>query len=362
MKVSSVKQLLILFKMKCLNALLKTNDDGQCGHSIFIFIKYFIKMKYVLVILSVLFFVSCNETSKVEQEVEAIPIAVKVMRLDQEFGKATPETLSDLKKKYPVFFPEQFHDSVWIGNLNDTLQQQLVQEIDEVFPDNEKIEDQLLPLFQHLKYYFPEFKEPTVVGVTSDVDYQHKVIVADTLLVLALDTYLGADHEFYDNIKKYLSKNLKPSQIGPDVAQAYAQQLVSGPKQRTLLAQMVYFGKQLYLKDVLLPSISDADKMGYTEAEMQWANDNEEDMWRYFIERELLYNTDPKMVPRFIADAPFSKFYLEIDNDSPGRIGQYIGWQMVRAYMENNNVTVPQLLIKNADEIFKNSKYKPTKN
>ncbi|WP_432412884.1 gliding motility lipoprotein GldB [Rasiella sp. SM2506] len=319
-------------------------------------------MKYILLIVSIVIFVSCNETSKIEKEIEAIPVEVKVMRLDQEFGSATPETLSALKKKYTVFFPQQFHDSIWIGNMQDTIQQQLVQEINKVFPDNEKIEAQLVPLFRHLKYYFPEFKEPTVVGVTSDVDYQHKVIVADTLLVLALDTYLGSEHEFYENIKKYISINLKSSQIGPDVVKAYAQQLVSGPKQRTLLAQMVYFGKQLYLKDVLLPAISDAEKMGYTDAEMQWANDNEEDMWRYFIEKELLYNTDPKLAPRFILDAPFSKFYLEIDNESPGRIGQYLGWQMVRAFMENNDVTVPQLLIKSADEIFKNSKYKPTKN
>jgi len=318
-------------------------------------------MRYLLLIFLVLFLISCDNKSTIEREIEAIPIEVNVMRLDQEFGNASPETLSALKKKYPVFFPQQFHDSVWIGNMKDTLQQQLVREIDKVFPDNSTIENQVLPLFQHLKYYFPEFREPTVVGVTSDVDYQHKVIVTDALLVVALDTYLGADHEFYQNIKKYISKNLKPTQLGPDIAQAYAQQLVSGPQQRTLLAQMVYFGKQLYLKDVLLPTISDAEKMGYTEAEMQWANDNEEDMWRYFIEKELLYNTNPKLAPRFIVDAPFSKFYLEIDNESPGRIGQYLGWQMVRAYMENNDVSVPQLLNKGADEIFKNSKYKPTK-
>lgn len=333
MEMSNVKQLLILFTMK-----------------------------YLLLILTVVFFVSCDENSAIEKEIDAIPVEVKVMRLDQEFGRATPETLASLKKKYPVFFPQQFHDSVWIGTMKDTLQQQLVREIDAVFPNNEEIEGQLVPLFKHLKYYFPDFIEPTVVGVTSDVDYQQKIIVADTLLVVALDTYLGVNHEFYGNIKKYISKNLKSSQIGPDIAKAYARQLVSGPKQRTLLAQMTYFGKQLYVKDVLLPTISDAEKIGYTEAEMEWANDNEEDMWRYFIERELLYNTDPKLAPRFILDAPFSKFYLEIDNDSPGRIGQFLGWRMVRAYMENNNVTVPQLLIQDADEIFKNSKYKPTKN
>jgi hypothetical protein len=41
-------------------------------------------------------------------------------------------------------------------------------------------------------------------------------------------------------------------------------------------------------------------------------------MWRYFIEKELLYSVDQKLIPRFINMAPFSKFYLEIDNEGQG--------------------------------------------
>ncbi len=149
--------------------------------------------------------------------------------------------------------------------------------------------------------------------------------------------------------------------MGPDVATSYSRQLISKPRQRNFLAQMMYFGKELYLKDVWLPDYSDAEKIGYTEAEMTWATENEVDMWRYFIENELLYSTDAKLPGRFINPAPFSKFYLEIDNESPGMIGRYIGWQIVRSYMKNNNVTVPQLMIKTPEEIFKNSKYKPEK-
>ncbi len=85
-------------------------------------------------------------------------------------------------------------------------------------------------------------------------------------------------------------------------------------------------------------------------------------MWRHFIENEMLYSEDPKLNIRFIAPAPFSKFYLEIDNDSPGRVGAWIGWQIVRSYMKNNNnVTLPELLKTNAKEIFEKSKYKPKK-
>ena len=229
------------------------------------------------------------------------------------------------------------------------------------FPDNSEIEDELVPLFQHIKYYFPEFTYPTVFTVTSDVDYNNRVIATDTMLIIALDTYLGSEHRFYEGIQEYISKDLKPSQIGPNVAAEYAHQLTSKPRQRNLLAQMIFFGKELYLKDIWLPHNSDAEKIGYTEAELQWAQDNEEYMWRYFVEKELLYSTNPKLPARFINKAPFSKFYLEIDNESPGMIGRYLGWQIVRAYMKNNSVSIQKMLQEKPETIFNNSKYKPKK-
>jgi len=117
----------------------------------------------------------------------------------------------------------------------------------------------------------------------------------------------------------------------------------------------------LYLKDVLLPDYTDADKMGYKEDQITWCQENEGYIWRYFIENKMLYDTDQKLIPRFINPAPFSKFYLEIDNDSPGRVGAWIGWQIVRSYMENNEVSVSQLLKTDAKELFEKSRYKPKK-
>lgn len=318
-------------------------------------------MRYFVLSLLVLSLLSCDSKSAVEKEIEAIPMDISILRFDKEFAAATPEDLPRLKRDYKIFFPEQFHDSIWIGRMEDTLQRQLSDAVAKEFPSEEKIEDQLVPLFQHIDHYFPEFVAPTVVTVTSDVDYQNKAIVADSLLVLGLDTYLGSDHEFYEGIKRYVAKNLKPSQIGPDVATSYARQLISPPKKRDFLAQMIYYGKELYLKDLWLPEVSDAEKIGYSEEEMQWAKENEVDMWRYFIENEVLFSTDPKLAARFINPAPFSKFYLEIDNESPGMTGRFIGWQIVRAFMNNNDVTASQLMIIPSDEIYNKSKYKPAK-
>ncbi|HET8803248.1 MAG TPA: gliding motility lipoprotein GldB [Aequorivita sp.] len=318
-------------------------------------------MKYcVLFLFGVLFF-SCNNESKVEKEIEKIPIDFELIRFDMEFAEATPADLPRLKTEFPAFFPVQYNDSIWVEKLTDTLQHQLENEVAKTFPKDETLSHVLVPLFQHIKYYFPKFETPIVVTTTSDVDYRNKVILAEKMLVIGLDNYLGAEHRFYEGIDKYISKEMKPSQIGPDVAEAYARLYIKPPNKASFLGQIVYYGKELYLKDIWLPSISEAEKIGYTEEEFQWAEENEEYMWRYFVEKELLYNTDPKLGARFISPAPFSKFYLEIDNESPGMLGRYLGWKIVRSYMENNETEVQQLMVTDADEIFTNSKYKPKK-
>jgi gliding motility-associated lipoprotein GldB len=321
----------------------------------------FMFMKYCLLMLVYFSLINCSSKSNHEEEIASIPIEVKIIRFDKEFANATPKSLSALKIKYPIFFPTQFHDSIWLQKMGDTLQVQLNEAVIKRFPTEEKLKTELRSIFQHIKYYFPKFSSPTVVTSTSDVDYQNKIIIADSLLIISVDTYLGRDHDFYAGIKKYISQNLNESQLGPDIAAAYGQQLISAPNQRSLLAQMVFYGKELYLKDLWLPNSSDSDKIGYTEAQFTWALENESEIWRYFVEKEILFSTNTKLLAQFINPAPFSKFYLEIDNDSPGMVGRFLGWQIVRSYMKNNESSVQQLMIKNADALFNESKYKPSK-
>ncbi|MGB3145838.1 MAG: gliding motility lipoprotein GldB, partial [Maribacter sp.] len=144
-----------------------------------------------------------------------------------------------------------------------------------------------------------------------------------------------------------------------DVASAFAKKVVPRPRDRTFLAKMIYFGKELYLKDRLMPNSEDRLKIGYSKQELDWALANEEPMWRNFIENEYLYNTDTKLNQRFLEPAPFSKFGLELDNESPGRLGRYLGWQIVKSFMDANTVNLKQMLAMPAEELFKKSNYKP---
>lgn len=303
----------------------------------------------------------CRRSDETEEKIAKIPIDLKVFRFDREFATATPDDIQNLKKKYPYLFPEQFSDSVWVAKLTDSIQMELSDEVNKAFGNFEEETEELESLFQHITYYFEGFKTPKVVTLTSEVRYNDRVILTDTLLLLGLDNYLGKDHHFYQGIQRYIAAGLDKKYLTSDVASAFAKKVVRYPRNRSFLSRMVYYGKELYLKDKLLPTVTDGQKIGYSEEQIDWASANEEQIWRYFVERELLFSTDSKLDRRFLDPAPFSKFQLELDNESPGRLGRYMGWQIVRTFMDKNDVGLQELLDIPADEILKRSNYKPRK-
>ena len=309
--------------------------------------------------LLLLVFWACQEQPKVRPEIEEIPVDLEVKRFDREFATATGTDLAQLKLRYPYLFPVQYADSIWLMKMQDTLQHSLYSEIDNTFGDFVEEETGLELLYKHIRYYFPGQTLPGVVTVSSDVDYNNRVILTDTLLLIGLDNYLGQDHRFYSGIDRYIAADLDKKYLESDVAGAFAKKVIPPPADRTFLAQMIYYGKELYLKDVLLPLAEDEVKIGYSEEQLEWAAANEEQIWRYFVEKELLYSTDRKLGPRFLDPAPFSKFRLALDNESPGRIGRYMGWQIVRSYAEKHEVPLQRILQMPAKTLFQEANYKP---
>lgn len=307
-----------------------------------------------------LFLFACQKENKIEKEIAQIPISFEVERFDKKFAEVTPEGLPQLKAEYPLLFPQQYGDSVWLGLLNDTIQLEINKEVAKAFPDFKEEEKELHDLFQHLKYYFPEFKTPRVITITANVDYRNSVILADDLLLIGLDTYLGNEHEFYYGIQEYFVKNFIKSQIVPDVALVYAEEYVPRPSAREFLNYMIYFGKIQYVKEKLLSKNSKASVIGYTDEEIQWAEENEKEIWGFFVEQKLLYHTDPDLRRRFLDVGPFTRFNLQLDHESPAQLGQYIGWQIVKQYAEKNkDLNLKEIIETDSETIFKESNYKP---
>ncbi len=220
-------------------------------------------------------FYACKKDKGIDKDIAKIDIDFTVERFDRIFAESSPQDLPKLKKAFPFLFSSKFSDSIWIDKMQDTLQLQLLNETNRVFSDFKNTRSELIQLFQHLKYYFPEFKIPRVITVTSNVDYRNKVIVTDSIVLIALDTYLGEEHEFYSGIPQYLVQNFNKNQIAPDLAAEYAKKYSYQQQQRTFLDEMIYFGKILYFKDMILPLKTDPEKIGYTQGQLDWAKANE---------------------------------------------------------------------------------------
>ena len=305
-------------------------------------------------------FLGCSDNKKIDSEIEKIPLEIKFDRFDLKFASIKKKEFRNFKKKYNYLFPSQFSDSVWIKRQNDSLQLLLQEAVRKVFIDISSLEGNVSNLFKHIKYYFPKTKIPRVITLTNNVDYQIKTVYLDSLLLISLDTFLGSEHPLYVGIPNYIRKELDKKYIVSQIAEKFSTYVIRPPRDRTFLAQMIYEGKKLFLQDLFMPNEKDIVKIAYSNNELDWVKNNEVYIWQFFIEKKLLYQTDSQWTERFIEPAPFSKFYLQLDNESPGRIGRWIGWQIVRSFHENNpDVSLHDLMEVTAQELFKQSKYKP---
>jgi gliding motility-associated lipoprotein GldB len=316
--------------------------------------------KLGLTVLALCCLIACDKRSKVEREISEKPLTIKVERFDKAFFETAPQDLPALKLKYPYFFPAGNDDAIWQDKMQNPMWRELYSEVQKKFGNFQKEETEITDLVKHIQHYFPETPTPKVITVISEMDYHNKVIYADSLLLISLELYLGKTHRFYE-FPKYISHNFEPQQMVPDVVSAFAFRKIPPPRDPSFLSQMIYAGKELYLKDLFLPKATDDVKMGYSPEQISWCQENESYIWRYYVDKKMLFSTDQKLASRFINPAPFSKFYLEIDNESPGRVGAWMGWQIVRAYMQNNKVSVQELLTTDAKELFEKSRYKPKK-
>lgn len=317
-------------------------------------------MNKILILFLLIGFLSCNQKSKTEKAVEEIPVSISVNRFDQDFFNTKPEDLNILKAKYPFFFPENTPDAYYTEKLTNSDWQALSKEVQNQFGDFSAQTTQLTEVFQHIKFYFPTIQIPKVYTVIADMDTNTKAIYANDKLIIALELFLGKDHKFYESFPAYLRQNFEPDQLMPDVVSSFAYGIIKPPQDNSFVALMVQSGKELYLKDLLIPTFTNEAKIGYTKEQLDWATTNESQIWRRFIEDQLLFSTDSKLANRFINPAPFSKFYLEIDNETPGRLGQFIGWQIVKSFIQNNpEVALNDMLAMDGKELFEKSKYKP---
>ena len=120
---------------------------------------------------------------------------------------------------------------------------------------------------------------------------------------------------------------------------------------------MIKAGKKLYFIEAMNPSLPDSILLGYSAKQMDWVSQHEGDIWASIVGNDMLYAKNAELFRTYFGDAPFTQAY---SNDAPPRLGEYVGLQILRSYMTNNDVSL-QEMIRNDDiqQIFQHSQYKP---
>lgn len=334
---------------------------------------------YLFFLISPLLLISCHSGKDVD--VSNIRLDIKIERFDKDLNTLTAQNLIEkapaLQKKYDPFYADYMGGMLSVGATTDTsyyknlrivLQnpdyKALSQEVNKSFPNMASSEEALTDAFKHIKYYYPQQKTPRFIGFLSGFTVQ--VPIGDDYVGIGLDMFLGADSKFYPALVKsiplYISRKFTPENITPRVVETYTrEELFPEPDNlKTLLDRMVYNGKILYFMDAVMPNVADSLKIGYNSKQMEWSKNFETGIWGYFLENNLLYETDYMKIQKFLTEAPFTPGIGE-KNDSAPKLGVYTGWQIVKKYMEENRDVTLQELMADTDyqRILTKSGYKP---
>lgn len=332
------------------------------------------KKAYPAILIFLLLFSSCSrqKDKRIHIDISQVTLpAVKIHRYDVELFKVSPNNLrprlESIKNEYSLFLGTDLSDPVKLEEMKSYLSNErnldFHRACEAKFSDLSDLEKDLTNAFKHLKYYYPEVTVPLVYSYISGGDYENPVQVTDSAMIIALDTYLGQDFKPYlaDGVPLYKTLKMTPDHILPDCMKGMVDRVYQGnPQNANLLGQMIEAGKRQYFVDAMIPDFPENLRIGYTPAQFDWITKNESHVWAAIIENRMLYSTDNHQIRVFMSDGPFTP---EFSKDSPPRLGEWIGWQIVRAYMDKNpDVTLNQLMQDNdSQKILTLSTYKPGK-
>ncbi len=318
---------------------------------------------------------NCNKNSKIV-DVSGIALELDFQRFDVDLMALDTTSLAasvaTLHAQYPDFFPlycqqmmgfgiPEKQDSMLLSNIAAFVQEPTVRAlfdtVQKQYSDTRKLEQELTEALKHYKYYFPNAHVPKVVGFVSYFGWS-TITYDTTVLGLGLDMHMGSDFEYPTNIPLYIQQALHPEYLLPQAVKVLAGMRYDFDNtEGTLLSKMVSNGKRLYFTDLLLPRTADYLKMDYLQEQIEWCKTNEPEIWKFFVDKELLYTTGALDHRKYLEQGPTT---AGMPQDSPGNVGTWVGWQIVKAYMKQFPETTFDLLMAlDAQTMLAMSKYKP---
>lgn len=299
----------------------------------------------VLFCLFYLLLISCNSKPTPE-------VFVDFKRYDQAVFS---QNLHELTVNYPKFTPFYLANIIKVDDCTDsttvaylkkftnTYRNNAYDSVQAVFPNMKTIAKQLGSALGNYKAVFPTDSLPEFY--THFSGFNAPLVAVGSIVSVSLENYLG-DSDFYNElgVYHYLRKGMYPDKIAVDIVRMLLLQKAASERSTdNLLSAMIFQGKVYYSLQQMFPQKNLSFLLNYTEEQEQWCKANEPKMWSFLIEQKHLFSTNYRTIRSYIEPAPFTKGF---PNESPGQAGVWIGYQIVKNYMDNTQTSLSQLLEK----------------
>lgn len=327
-----------------------------------------------ILILSVLVLLAAacgnNHKQALQLDVKGLEPETVVIR---DYGEAlfrcdTNDLSAGLKKMQPDFMPfldADLDDSANIARIRafvtDTQLIRLNQACRRVFADPLALNRQITDAYRRYHHYFPEKMIPAVYYYVSGVQFENPVMCSGDAAVVAMDCYLGTDFVYYQQlgIPRYMIARMTPDHLVNDLmAGTYDLEVASASDNKTVLDEMIRTGKKRYFLEAMQPDLANESIIGYSAEQLGWAMDNEAELWAFMVGESVLYSSDFLLFKKLFNDGPFSQ---DFSPEAPARLGEWVGWQIVRKYAARHPQTslAELMALTDSQEILSQSRYKP---
>lgn len=329
-----------------------------------------------IVVLVLLFlFVSCSKTTGYKKKLDVDCRNLEPQKVDVfEYNKALfaidtadfeagiqairPQfqaLLGDTLESYEMVYLKEFVTDTFIMRINELVEAS--------FPDSDAVSDKVKGVYQHFKYYYPEMTMPPTFTYVSGINFDNgPVMISPEAVMISLDFYLSNKDLMYDKVgmPRYVSRRCQPASLTKDLAEAmYYSYVFMDVKAKNVLKEMIDRGKKYYFIEAMDPTLNDSVLLGYSSQQMEWAQDNEGQIWATIVGNNMLYANGLEQYRVLFNDGPFTAAFSD---SAPARLGDFVGLQIVRSFMSNNDESLQSLLqMTDYQDILQRSQYKPRK-
>ncbi|MBK8518312.1 MAG: hypothetical protein IPL55_19125 [Saprospiraceae bacterium] len=342
-------------------------------------------MKSSLLILLSLVIITTGCKNEAAPDVSSIKVSTAIIRTEQDLQRASDiADITALTFKYPAFYKIYMDEILGFKGtkpdsqiidlqsfIKDTLVNDIIIKTNHKYPDFSKIKSETDQMFRFLTYYFPDKSKhlPDIYTFVSEFGYQIFIFEDDSGrdgIGLGLDMFLhpDVDYKMIDpdntNFSDYVTRSWNKDHIVKKIADLYITDILGDAPGHRMIDQMVHNGKALYLTKLLMPATHDSVITEYPLPKLEWCENNELEMWSFFLDNKLFYESNPAKIGKYLNPSPDSP---EMPPLAPGRTANYMGWQIVKAYMQRYPDTTPaELIALNDAQLFlEKSKYKPSR-